>query len=240
MGKVIFFSGAGLSADSGLGIFRGSNGLWDKYDINKVCNINSWRENYDLVHEFYSMRRKEYASAKPNNMHKTIANLQNKYGEEKVIVITQNIDNLLEEAGCSKVMHVHGHINYIYCIKCGKKEYITDEFKDKICSCGGKIFKPYIIFFGEHAPMYEPMFLAFENLSSKDGVVVVGTEGSVVPIGQMIGSFTNGIPAKRMLCNLEPSPYINADYFNEVIYDRAENTYSKVEDFAEALLKDNE
>ena len=85
MGRVLFFSGAGLSADSGLGVFRGSNGLWDKYDINKVCNYNTWRDNYDLVHEFYNLRRIEYAKAEPNPMHKVIGNLQQKYGSKKVI-----------------------------------------------------------------------------------------------------------------------------------------------------------
>ena len=126
MSKIVFFSGAGLSADSGLGVFRGGNGLWDKYDVNQVCNINTWEKNYNLVHEFYSLRRVEYAKAKPNSMHKVIASLQQKYGKEKVIVITQNIDNLLEDAGCTDVMHVHGRINYIHCTKCNHEVYITD------------------------------------------------------------------------------------------------------------------
>ena len=87
MAKILFFSGAGLSADSGLGVFRGGNGLWDKYDINKVCNIVTWRANYNMVHEFYSKRRCQYVDAEPNKMHKVIAELQNKYGEEKVVVV---------------------------------------------------------------------------------------------------------------------------------------------------------
>ncbi len=145
MAKILFFSGAGLSADSGLGVFRGGNGLWDKYDINKVCNIVTWRANYNMVHEFYSKRRCQYVDAEPNKMHKVIAELQNKYGEEKVVVITQNIDNLLEKAGCRKVMHVHGHINYIHCTECLNEIYIEGEYKPLKCEkCGSVEFKPSI------------------------------------------------------------------------------------------------
>ncbi len=114
---ILFFSGAGLSADSGLSTFRDTNGLWDKYDINKVCNISTWKANYELVHEFYNLRRTEYKDAKPNAMHTMIADMQRKHGSDKVMVITQNIDNLLEEAGCENVLHVHGRINYYSPIK---------------------------------------------------------------------------------------------------------------------------
>lgn len=238
MSKVLFFSGAGLSADSGLGVFRGSGGMWDKYDIKQVCYINTWERNYDLVHEFYSKRRIEYAKAEPNLMHKTIADLQNRYGEDRVIVITQNVDNLLEKAGCTKVLHVHGHINYIHCVDCGLEKRIEGEFKGGKCEkCGGVKFKPSIVFFGEQAPNYYPMYMAFDSLTSYDAVAVIGTEGSVVPIGQIIGSRSSGVPAKRFLCNLEKSHYINAADFDKVIYDRAENAADEARSFAESVLK---
>ena len=229
MSKIVFFSGAGLSADSGLGVFRGGNGLWDKYDVNQVCNINTWEKNYNLVHEFYSLRRVEYAKAKPNSMHKVIASLQQKYGKEKVIVITQNIDNLLEDAGCTDVMHVHGRINYIHCTKCNHEVYITEEFKGAVCqNCGGTHFKPSIVFFGEQAPKYADMY---------DGVAVIGTEGSVVPIAHILGDKSYGVKASRLLCNLEKSIYINDKLFDEIIYDRAENASSKVQEFATSILE---
>ena len=238
MGKIVFFSGAGLSADSGLGVFRGGNGLWDKYDVNQVCNINTWEKNYNLVHEFYSLRRVEYAKAKPNSMHKVIASLQQKYGKEKVIVITQNIDNLLEEAGCTDVIHVHGRINYIHCTKCNSEVYITGEFKGETCkNCGGTHFKPSIVFFGEQAPKYADMYGVFANLTKNDGVAVIGTEGSVVPIAHILGDKSYGVKASRLLCNLEKSLYINDKLFDEVIYDRAENAGTKVQDFAINILE---
>lgn len=238
MSKVVFFSGAGLSADSGLGVFRGGNGLWDSYDVNKVCNINTWRDNYKLVHEFYSKRRIEYAKAEPNKMHRLIAELQNTYGPERVTVITQNIDDLLERAGCQSVIHVHGEINYIYCVKCGKKEYVNGEWKEGTCSkCGGTVFKPFVVFFGEQAPKYYDMYAEFESLTNEDGVVVIGTEGSVVPINHILGSKERGVPAKRFLCNLEKSSYIDDNNFDEVIYNRAENSVENVKNFVLSILK---
>lgn len=239
MAKILFFSGAGLSADSGLGVFRGGNGLWDEYDVNKVCNFTTWEANYSLVHEFYSKRRCQYASAEPNKMHKVIADLQNKYGEEKVIVITQNIDNLLEKAGCTKVMHVHGHINYIHCTKCLNEVYIEGEYKPMKCEkCGGEKFKPSVVFFGEQAPKYYDMFQAFDSLQAEDGTAVIGTEGSVVPIAQILGTKQNGVKAARLLCNLDKTQYINDKLFDEVYYERAELAAEKVKKFAEKILRD--
>lgn len=241
MGKVLFFSGAGLSADSGLGVFRGGNGLWDKYDVNKVCNYNTWLDNYDLVHEFYNLRRVEYSKAEPNPMHKVIGNLQQKYGSKKVEVITQNIDTLLEEAGCTKVLHVHGRIDYIYCTSCGKEVEISGEFKGDTCKkCGKKTFKPSIVFFGEQAPAYTQMYMLMSELTKDDLIVVIGTEGSVIPIGAIIGDYNNGLPAKRVLCNLEKSPYINDKNFDYVFYNEAKNVAKDVEEICEKVLNSND
>lgn len=237
MGKVLFFSGAGLSADSGLGVFRGGNGLWDKYDVNKVCSYASWMENYGLVHEFYNLRRSEYEKALPNPMHAAIGRLQQKYGPKKVIVITQNIDDLLERAGCCEVLHVHGRIGYVFCVSCGLEIKINGEFKGGVCEkCGGRVFKPSVVFFGEQAPAYVPMYEAISSLTDKDMIAVIGTEGSVVPIGRIIGSRREGVPAKRLLCNLEKSPYINDKDFDFVFYTEAKNAAGRVEAEAENIL----
>mgnify|MGYP000187338856 CR=1 FL=1 len=124
--KILFFSGAGLSADSGLSTFRDANGLWDRYNIDEVCNFITWRQNYELVHEFYNARRLQYKDAKPNKMHEMIADIQKMYPESTTI-ITQNVDTLLEKAGCKDVMHVHGRIDYIHCVHCFEKIYIEEE-----------------------------------------------------------------------------------------------------------------
>lgn len=238
MGRVIFFSGAGLSADSGLGVFRGAGGLWDKFDINKVCNYNSWLDNYDLVHEFYNARRLEYAKAESNPMHKVIGDLQSTYGVEKVIVITQNVDDLLERGGCAKVLHVHGRINFVHCHKCGLEFSVKGEFKGGKCEkCGGGVFKPSIVFFGEQAPNYSPMYDSITSLTDKDMIAVIGTEGSVVPIGSIIGSKAEGVNGLRLLCNLDKSPYINDKNFDIVMYQAAASVAEIVKNYAENILK---
>lgn len=237
MGKVIFFSGAGLSADSGLGTFHGEGGLWDKYDVNKVCNYNTWEDNYALVHEFYDMRREEYAKAMPNPMHKVIGELQKRYGAEKVVAITQNIDDLLEKGGCSNVLHVHGHINFIRCEACGREYEISGAFNGSPCRiCAGRIFKPSVVFFGEAAPNYSGMYNEIISLGPEDMIAVIGTLGSVVPISSVIGPKTAGSAGFRLLCNLEKSPYINESYFDKIIYDRAQNAAEEVARYAEKIL----
>lgn len=238
MGKVIFFSGAGISADSGLGVFRGSGGLWNKYDINKVCNFHTWLDNYSLVHEFYNKRRLEYAKVHPNPMHKVIASLQQQYSSKKVIAITQNVDDLLERAGCKDVLHVHGRINFIHCTQCGFEFETQTEFIGGQCQhCGGKTFKPSVVFFGEQAPAYAPMYEIINSLSELDMIAVIGTEGSVVPISAILGTKTTGVKGFRFLCNLEPSPFIDACHFHKVMYERAQSAAPVLAEFAEKILK---
>ena len=229
--KIVFFSGAGLSADSGLSTFRNNDGLWEQYDLDVVCNINTWRQNYDAVHEFYNLARREYKAARPNAMHTMIADLQNEMGSQNVIVITQNVDTLLEKAGCKEVMHVHGRIDYIHCVHCFEKIYIEDEFKhDIVCKCGCKKFKPSIVFFNEAAPLYRDMYRAFESLSRGDMVVVVGTNGSVVPIDMILGDKKSGCKADRILCNLEKSEYIDEANYDFVFYEKAADAAGKIRD----------
>jgi len=230
MSRLLFFSGAGLSADSGLATFRDSNGLWDKYDPQVVCNFSNWNENYDLVHEFYNARRVEYRNALPNKMHKLMADIQLKLGVDNVEIITQNIDNLLEQAGATNVMHIHGHINYIHCLKCGKEFHIIDEFQGMICDkCTHSKFKPSIVFFGENAPKYQDMYTSFAKLTEDDILIVIGTNGNVIPIS----SIASQVPAKKILCNLEKSEYINENVFDHIFYKRAEEA---IEDIG-AILK---
>ena len=134
-------------------------------------------------------------------------------------------------------MHVHGHINYIHCTECLNEVYIEGEYKPLKCEkCGGTEFKPSIIFFGEQAPRYYDMYNAFAQLQQEDGTAVIGTEGSVVPIAQILGTKTNGVKAARLLCNLDKSPYINDRLFDEVLYERAELASEKVRAFAENIL----
>lgn len=231
--KILFFSGAGLSADSGLSTFRDANGLWDRYNIDEVCNFITWRQNYELVHEFYNARRLQYKDAKPNKMHEMIADIQKMYPESTTI-ITQNVDTLLEKAGCKDVMHVHGRIDYIHCVHCFEKIYIEDEFKhDTVCKCGCKKFKPSVVFFNESAPLYRDMYRAFKSLSRGDMVVVIGTNGSVVPIDMILGNKVHGCKADRILCNLEKSEHIDEANYDFVFYERAADAAGKIREMLE-------
>src|SRR4051794_39939488 len=107
MKKIVILSGAGISAESGLSTFRDSGGLWEGYDIMEVATPEGWAKNQSLVLEFYNMRRKAALEALPNAGHKALVKLESKYD---VTIITQNVDNLHEKAGSSKIIHLHGEL----------------------------------------------------------------------------------------------------------------------------------
>ena len=126
MKKVLILSGAGLSAESGLRTFRDSDGLWEEYDIEEVCSARGFRANRQKVLDFYDKRRAQLAECEPNEAHRMIARIKAKYPEQ-IAVLTQNVDDLLERAGCVDVVHLHGFLPEIYCEHCKKIEYIGYE-----------------------------------------------------------------------------------------------------------------
>lgn len=235
MNRVIFFSGAGLSAESGLATFRASDGLWANYDINKVCNFYTWKENFELVHEFYNKRRLELAKVEPNRAHKVIAKLQNEYGQDRVVVITQNVDDLLERAGCKNIMHLHGELTKLICTSCGYKwdiGYCAYEFSG--CpKCETELVKPFVVFFYESAPMYSPMYREFQTLKDDDIVVVIGTSGNVISLDMLL----YGNSGYKILNNLEPSDAINEALFDKIIYKPATNAIDEIESIIKERLK---
>jgi len=114
--RLIVFSGAGLSAESGLATFRGASGLWEGVSIRTVCHIDTWEENFEAVHDFYDARREGGSEAEPNLAHRTIAKWQNAW-PGRTHILTQNIDRLLENAGCTEVIHLHGDIRILWCVE---------------------------------------------------------------------------------------------------------------------------
>ena len=234
MRKIIIFSGAGLSAESGISTFRDTNGLWENHKIEDVCNENTWRDNFDLVHNFYNERRKQLQDVEPNEAHKTIKRLYDKFGED-LIIITQNVDNLLEKAGIpeDKIIHLHGKLEYMECAKCGKnwkvgyKEY---TYNDYCPECGSeKDVRPHIVFFNGAAPEYMNLYYILSEFRRNGGYfVVIGTNGNVVPIDDML----SGIPHDdKILNNLEPSKHINSKKFGHVFYEPATSALPKIEKF---------
>lgn len=178
--KLVFFTGAGISAESGIPTFRGEGGIWEKFRPEELANFDAFIKNPDLVWEWYQYRRDIIFNAEPNPGHKAIAELQNYFKE--VTVVTQNIDNLHRRAGSENVFELHGNIERNYCYKC-KKEYDMEPLKEAKevpkCECGGLI-RPDVVWFGEPLPQDE--FLGGEKAAREcDIMFVAGTSAIVYP-----------------------------------------------------------
>ena len=184
MKKFLCFSGAGLSAESGIPTFRdATTGMWKEFDPMVLANYRTWRENFHKVHAFYNLRRQDLAEIKPNAAHFQIAEWQRRYNAH---VYTQNIDLLLEKAGCTDVVHVHGRIDEMQCQKCAhiwNVGYTAYEVSAGCPQCQSvEDVKPNVVFFNEIAPHY-PEFYALLNTMGEDGLFVcIGTSGTIVPV----------------------------------------------------------
>ncbi|WP_334094555.1 SIR2 family NAD-dependent protein deacylase [Helicobacter typhlonius] len=236
MPKLVIFSGAGLSAESGLETFRDNGGLWAQYDPMEVCNYENWLENFALMHRFYNLRREELGKVQPNAMHKFLATLPHSLKAKQdieVIHITQNVDDLLERAGASNIIHLHGQLSKIICPKC---EYIFDigytHFEPHNCpNCGYEKLKPFIVFFYEKAPQYATMYEIFESLNFRDCVLVIGTSGNVVDISSILArcEYKHKIGLK-ILNNLEPSNSIAESVFDTIYYKPATQAIEQIQE----------
>lgn len=180
--KIVVFTGAGVSADSGIATFRDSDGLWANYRIEEVCTPEALQRDRAKVVEFYNMRRREALSKEPNAGHLAIAAMEE---WADVQVVTQNVDNLHERAGSSRVLHLHGELmklrsernpNLVYPIE-GTEQSLDARAED------GAYLRPYIVFFGESVPMFEP---ACEIVAEADILIVVGTSLAVYPAASLV------------------------------------------------------
>ncbi len=182
MARLITFTGAGLSAESGIPTFRDRDGMWENYDVQKIAFFPAWKQNYDLVHRFYNERRVQMKSVEPNPAHHMLAEWSKKY---HTINYTQNIDDLLVRAGCENVVRLHGDIYSMRCVACGHVFPKYDEWNetDRCPNCDSrKGVKPGVIFFGENAPEYPGFWKTIGRLQEDDVVVVIGTSAEVIPI----------------------------------------------------------
>ncbi|WP_447511237.1 SIR2 family NAD-dependent protein deacylase [Acinetobacter geminorum] len=187
MTKLVVFSGAGMSAESGISTFRDSNGLWENYDIQQVATPEAWQKNPALVQRFYNERRKNILEAKPNEAHQYIAKLQDYFD---VQVITQNIDDLHERAGSSNVLHLHGNIRLAK--SSGPNAQFTTQFYDingwkldleqDFCPDGYPL-RPHVVWFGEAVPAYDE---AIQLVQSADIFIVIGSTLSVYPVAALV------------------------------------------------------
>ena len=187
--KIVVLTGAGISAESGLKTFRDSDGLWEGYNIEDVATPRAWRKNPQLVLDFYNLRRRNVAEAKPNAAHCGLAELEKDYD---VHIITQNIDDLHERAGSTKVMHLHGEI-FKMCSELNR--LIVSEIRGDIklgdLAGDGSQYRPDIVWFEEPVPMIEK---AIPVVHSADIFVVVGTSLVVYPAAGLINYASRQIP----------------------------------------------
>lgn len=176
--KILVFSGAGVSAESGVKTFRDNGGLWDEYKVEEVAHIDGWKSNPQLAIDFYNKRRREMDKVLPNNAHRIIADLEEKFD---VTVVTQNVDNLHEKAGSTSVIHLHGEISKLRSeYNCEtKKDFTVDLKLGDVCPEGGQ-WRPDVVFFGEDLD-----FMKMHNTkvaaSECDVCIVVGTSMQVSP-----------------------------------------------------------
>ncbi|AWY08026.1 NAD-dependent protein deacylase [Escherichia phage KKP 3954] len=201
--RVYFISGAGLSADSGIQTFRtetdSGKALWDEYDLTEVCDIFNFRDGYQQeqgipdamggldvegynlyrkTHDFYNKRRVELEKVDPNPAHLQIGEWFEKYGAERIINITTNVDDLLERAGIDReeILHVHGFLPEVVV----DNKIIKDVGYAAIDVDDYKYVKPNVVFFGENAPLYTDMYHKLDQLTSQDMVIVVGCSNQVI------------------------------------------------------------
>lgn len=181
--RIVVFTGAGVSADSGISTFRDSDGLWANFRIEDVCTPEALRNNRATVIEFYNMRRRESLTKSPNAGHLAIASMEE---WADVTVITQNVDNLHEQAGSQRVVHLHGELmklrsernpELIYDINDGWEQKLDARAED------GALLRPHIVFFGESVPMFDS---ACSIVSAADILIVVGTSLAVYPAASLV------------------------------------------------------
>ena len=182
MKKIVIFSGAGISAESGLKTFRDNDGLWENYNISEVATPEAWKKNPKKVLDFYNLRRKQVIDATPNTSHLTIVELEKKYHVE---IITQNIDDLHERAGSKNILHLHGEILKSREVGNEEEKYHIEGFElnfGDTCKNNHQL-RPDVVWFGEAVPN---MMRAIEICETAEIFIIIGTSLNVYPAANLI------------------------------------------------------
>ena len=195
MKNIVFLTGAGMSAESGISTFRDSGGLWEQYPVMQVASHTGWLEDPDLVTRFYNERRRQLFDTQPCGGHRLVAELEKDYN---VTVVTQNVDDLHERAGSSHVIHLHGELLKV----CSSRDVENPKYwqvlsrdnwevKPGTKAGDGSLLRPYIVFFEEAVPMIAP---AAEQVGKADIFVIIGTSLNVYPAAGLINYAQPGVP----------------------------------------------
>jgi NAD-dependent deacetylase len=187
---LVAFTGAGISAESGVRTFRDNDGLWEEHRVEDVAHINAWRRNPELVLRFYNARRAQLGTVEPNAAHIALAELKDAF---HVVVVTQNVDNLHERAGSDRVLHLHGELTKV------RSESVSDLIYDigsaaielgDTCEQGFQL-RPHIVWFGEDVPLYE---VGMRLCQLADYALVIGTSMVVSPACWLVEEFPTEAP----------------------------------------------
>jgi NAD-dependent deacetylase len=212
MKKLVVLTGSGISAESGIRTFREMGGLWEEYDVHEVASPQAWANDMDLVLRFYNERRKKLLEAKPNAGHMGLAELEQYFDLE---IITQNIDDLHERAGSSKVLHLHGELKKVRSTQDPSLVYELDGWelkKGDTCEKGSQL-RPHIVWFGESVPLIED---AVEITQTADAYAVIGTSLLVYPAAGLVDYVPAGVPIYLIDPNEIPVPrHREVDFIKE-------------------------
>ena len=200
--KIVILTGAGISAESGLGTFRDAGGLWSEYDLEDVATPEGFARDPALVHRFYNARRANCLGAEPNAAHRALSRLQD-FAPGEVVIVTQNIDDLHERGGARGVIHMHGELMRARCAACGARWDAPPAMDpgDPCPGCGRAATRPDVVWFGE-MPCFMDEIEA--HLASCDLFVSIGTSGAVWPAAGFVAA-ARRMGARTVELNLEPS-----------------------------------
>ncbi|TCP71145.1 NAD-dependent deacylase [Sphingomonas sp. PP-CE-1G-424] len=200
--NIVVLTGAGISAESGIATFRGPGGLWEGHRVEDVCTPEALAVDPELVHRFYDLRRAALAGVEPNAAHHALARLDAAW-EGELLIVTQNVDDLHERAGATRMLHMHGELLSALCAVCGAREPWTDSLPEgaTCAACGSAALRPDIVFFGEMPYQMERIEAA---LAKADLFVSIGTSGAVYPAAGFVQTAAyHG--ARTLELNLDPS-----------------------------------
>lgn len=212
-GKIVILTGAGISAESGLGTFRDVDGLWTRYDLSEVATPEGFARNPALVQDFYNARRANAKAAAPNAAHVALARLQRDWAGQ-VVIVTQNVDALHERGGATGVIHMHGQLDQALCAACNHRWPAPEQMHpdDPCPKCGVPATRPDVVWFGEIPYAMDEIM---DHLAAAETFAAIGTSGEVYPAAGFVDLAARA-GARTVELNLEPSSHVSA--FAETVF----------------------